>query len=39
MVGAEPILEQDPEEAYEWARRSAELGKHPLFFETTSVIR
>lgn len=26
MVGAEPILEQDPEEAYEWARRSAELG-------------
>ncbi|CAI4216237.1 unnamed protein product [Parascedosporium putredinis] len=26
MVGAEPILEQDQEEAYEWARRSAELG-------------
>lgn len=26
MVGAEPILEQDPEEAYEWARRAAELG-------------
>jgi TPR repeat protein len=27
MVGAEPILEKDEEEAYEWARRSAELGK------------
>ncbi|KAB5563538.1 hypothetical protein GE09DRAFT_1172482 [Coniochaeta sp. 2T2.1] len=26
MVGAEPILEKDEEEAYEWARRSAELG-------------
>ncbi|KAF5122021.1 Protein SKT5 [Metarhizium brunneum] len=26
MVGAPPILEKDPEEAYEWARRSAELG-------------
>ena len=29
MVGAEPILEKDEEEAYEWARRSAELGKLP----------
>lgn len=28
MVGAEPILEKDEEEAYEWARRSAELGKN-----------
>lgn len=28
MVGAEPILEKDEEEAYEWARRSAELGKY-----------
>ena len=28
MVGAPPVLEKDEEEAYEWARRSAELGKH-----------
>lgn len=27
LVGAEPILEKDEEEAYEWALRSAELGK------------
>lgn len=27
MVGAEPVLEKDEEEACEWARRSAELGK------------
>lgn len=27
MVGAEPILEKDEDEAYEWARRSADLGK------------
>lgn len=27
MVGAPPILDKDEEEAYEWARRSAELGK------------
>ena len=27
MVGAEPVLEKDEEEAYEWARRSADLGK------------
>lgn len=26
MVGAPPVLEKDEEEAYEWARRSAELG-------------
>lgn len=26
MVGAEPILEKDEDEAYEWARRAAELG-------------
>ncbi|KAK4242346.1 hypothetical protein C8A03DRAFT_40313 [Achaetomium macrosporum] len=26
MVGAEPVLEKDEEEAYEWARRAAELG-------------
>lgn len=28
MVGAEPILEKDEEEAYEWSRRSAELGEY-----------
>jgi TPR repeat protein len=27
MVGAEPVLEKDENEAYEWARRAAELGK------------
>lgn len=27
MVGAEPILEKDEEEACEWARKAAELGK------------
>lgn len=27
MVGAEPVLEKDEEEACEWARRSAEMGK------------
>lgn len=27
MVGAPPMLEKDEEEAYEWARRSADLGK------------
>lgn len=27
LIGAEPILEKDEEEACEWARRSAELGK------------
>ncbi|KAK8089802.1 hypothetical protein PG997_004763, partial [Apiospora hydei] len=26
LVGADPILEKDEEEAYEWARRSADLG-------------
>ncbi|RYP74649.1 hypothetical protein DL771_002915 [Monosporascus sp. 5C6A] len=26
MVGAEPVLEKDEEEAYEWARRAADLG-------------
>lgn len=33
MVGAEPVLEKDEEEACEWARKSAELGKSssPLF--------
>jgi len=35
MVGAEPILEKDEEEAYEWARRSAELGKFWLLPHAT----
>lgn len=29
MVGAEPVLEKDENEAYEWARKAAELGKPP----------
>ena len=29
IVGAEPLLDKDEEEAYEWARRSADLGKEP----------
>lgn len=29
MVGAPPVLEKDEEEAFEWARRSAELGESP----------
>ncbi len=29
MVGADPVLEKDEEEAYEWARRAADLGKPP----------
>lgn len=33
MVGAEPLLEKDEEEAYEWAHRSAELGTLSLFGE------
>lgn len=33
MVGAEPLLEKDEEEAYQWALRSAELGKlFPFLF-------
>jgi TPR repeat protein len=27
MIGAEPVLEKDENEAYEWARRAAECGK------------
>lgn len=30
MVGAEPILEKDENEAYEWARRAAECGNYTL---------
>lgn len=29
LVGAEPVLEKDEGEAYEWARRAAELGAQP----------
>lgn len=34
MVGAPPILEKDEEEAYEWARRSADLGRSWLGIDT-----
>jgi TPR repeat protein len=27
MVGAEPVLEKDENEAYEWAKKAAEHGK------------
>lgn len=37
MVGAEPVLEKDENEAYEWARRAAECGKfHLLPYSTPS---
>jgi TPR repeat protein len=32
MVGAEPVLEKDENEAYEWARQAAELGELSLSF-------
>lgn len=32
MVGAEPVLEKDENEAYEWARQAAECGKSPCFY-------
>lgn len=32
MVGAEPVLEKDENEAYEWAMRAARLGKPPSAF-------
>ncbi|KAJ2997808.1 hypothetical protein NUW58_g536 [Xylaria curta] len=38
LVGAEPILEKDEEEAYEWARRSAELGKYSSLYRFFSSI-
>jgi len=28
MVGAEPVLEKDEAEAYEWAKKAADMGKH-----------
>ena len=30
MVGAEPVLEKDENEAYEWAKKAAECGEFPL---------
>ncbi|OHE97814.1 hypothetical protein CORC01_06849 [Colletotrichum orchidophilum] len=36
MVGAEPILEKDEEEAYEWARRSAEMGMSGTIFKAVT---
>ena len=30
MVGAEPVLEKDENEAYEWARQAAECGELPI---------
>lgn len=30
MVGAEPVLEKDENEAYEWAKKAAEHGKCPI---------
>jgi len=30
MVGAEPVLEKDESEAYEWAKKAADMGKHKL---------
>ena len=32
MVGAPPVLERDENEAYEWAKRAAELGQADPFF-------
>ena len=37
MVGAEPVLEKDENEACEWARKAAELGK-PLIDAISSVL-
>lgn len=31
MIGAEPVLEKDEEEAYEWAKRAAEIGEFSYF--------
>ena len=30
MIGAEPVLEKDENEAYQWARQAAECGQFPL---------
>lgn len=34
MVGAEPVLEKDENEAYEWARKAAETGIRSSFFSS-----
>ena len=36
MVGAEPVLEKDEGEAFEWAKRAAECGECPLFCKISS---
>ena len=36
MVGAEPVLDKDENEAYEWARKAAEEGTTPLTVPTTN---
>ena len=39
MVGAEPVLEKDENEAYEWARKAAETGKRDsIYFSTQSSV-
>lgn len=38
MVGAEPILEKDENEAYEWARQAAELGLLPHHISSRIVL-
>lgn len=37
MVGAEPVLEKDENEAYEWAKKAAETGKHVSSLQVASV--
>lgn len=37
LVGAEPVLEKDENEAYEWARQAAELGKSTFSFPIVSL--
>ena len=32
MIGAEPVLEKDENEAYQWARQTAESGESPILF-------
>ena len=36
MVGAEPVLEKDENEAYEWAMKAAETGKHDSIYPQRS---
>lgn len=38
MVGAEPVLEKDENEAYEWAKRAAEHGKQYFIYARCSKI-